>query len=117
MNLTKSRPGTSATIEELWIRFNGTAETHGQIVWLKPFDDEALILKLTHNNVKISGDQVEVRHGATILNLAEIKSNEPKSEARPSTDCDGNDTGCIGAVEYCCHNGKVVGHCDGYYRC
>jgi hypothetical protein len=123
--MTTTYPPQTATTfwtQDSWIKFDGTAEQHGDTVWLKPSVDESLTLELAALDVRTDGEEVKVRVGASLLKSSAIKSDDPETVSDASSSsaklqCDGNPTACIGDAEFCCDSGKIIGSCFGYWRC
>lgn len=113
-------PTTSALTEGSWIQFTGTAEAQGNIFLLRPAEEESMTLELLADDVLQEGGLVMVRVGAFILNFDVLKDSTSimaHITSQAQNECDNNPTACIGSSEICCHSGKFIGKCVGYWRC
>jgi hypothetical protein len=122
MSTTLTKPATTILTGDSWIPFEGSAESDGDIVILRPSVDESATLELPASDVREQDGQVEVRLGASILNVDALKGYGQQAASMSSSfgarkQCDYNSTACIGNTEMCCHTGKIIGRCDGYWGC
>lgn len=122
MSTTLSQSASSSLTEGSWIRFAGSAVNTGNTWVLSPTEDESAILELLANDVRRQFADVVVRVGAIIVNHEALKGygtqGVPMSSSLAAmSECEDNSTACIGNTEICCHTGRIIGSCDGYWGC
>src|SRR2546423_338344 len=93
-----------------WVRFDGVAEDNGTTYTLRAYADAGIVV-LDKSHVRLHDEFIDVRVGANATVTRAPTGQRPASAPRPLFDdpCDGRGTFCLGRVEFCCGDGKVVG--------
>lgn len=104
--------------EPEYLDFDGTATRSAGRISLRPAEDERIVLFFRPSDVIIRGSRVGIRVGARALAIdVPRRSSVPVSD-RPAIHprCRGG-TMCLGRIEFCCADRKMVGACGGSWRC
>ena len=102
-----------------WIRFEGTADVTLNKVVLRPFRDETIQLHFRRRDVQVTPSFVAIRKKAQALSIS-IPDESVIHHEVPGTfspHCGAYGSMCIGRVEICCDNRKVVNSCAGFWPC
>jgi hypothetical protein len=99
--------------------FRGSAEKRGDAVRLTAEGGNGSI-ELADGDVRVEGGQVRVRRGAIALFVGEPHTGD--ASARPGRAalqglCPSGITCCIGSVQLCCDDFRVIGPCQGAWGC
>jgi hypothetical protein len=100
-----------------WVLFDGTAEDNGSTYVLTAVGAKAQIV-VDKMHVRLGEESVEVRTGAAVQ-VRNAPSGQRPADAPQALDdpCEGRGTMCVGLVEICCGNEKVIGPCEGVWGC
>lgn len=105
---------------DVWINFEGTREIADEYSILRPANDRKVAIAFADADVRESNGRVEIRKGAYWLSIEvspfSLLRLRPTA-TRVRRECNNNLTTCIGATEFCCNSGKVLGKCTGYWKC
>lgn len=104
--------------KEQWVAFNGTAVRTGARFVLRPHEDSMIEIYMSAEDVAIEGLTIAVRVGSRAISI-NIPTLSPVPimkilSAHPS--CVGQ-TSCLGRVETCCDDYRILGSCGGGWRC
>lgn len=104
--------------KEQWVAFYGTAVRTGDWFVLRPHEDPMIEIYMSADNVATEGSPIVVRVGARAI-LINIPTSSPvpimkNLSTHPS--CVGQ-TSCLGRVETCCDDNRILGSCGGGWRC
>ncbi|MDR4484573.1 MAG: hypothetical protein R3B95_15410 [Nitrospirales bacterium] len=109
----KDGPTLAPIMEPDLIEFDGTYEIKGQVAELRPNIDGRIHMTFTLEDLLLDGDVPYVRVGATALNF-EIPNDSIINSQIKMTD---EHTCCLGNIEFRCSDRKIIGRCQGYWRC
>jgi hypothetical protein len=100
-----------------WVPFAGIAEDQNGTYVLRDREFEGeVVLDKTH--VRMSPEKIEIQVGANASVKKTPRGKRPEGAPEKLDDpCEGSGTFCLGSVEFCCHNGEVIGPCDGSWGC
>lgn len=102
-----------------FLQFDGVAERRGSIVRLTAVDDNGFI-EIATSDVSLDEGRVQVRQGASATSMGEPHTSD--ANARPNStslqgQCPSGITCCIGSVQLCCDDFRIIGTCKGAWGC
>lgn len=111
-----------------WVRFDGSWEevaAHrspfvGSMALLHPSEDPRIRIAFTPSKLRLIEDHLYVRVGAKPREVYVPPDSPTASAAIPEPRagvCQGGGTRCLGQLETCCNDGRVIGNCSGTWLC
>lgn len=111
-----------------WVRFDGVWEevvAHPSpfarsMAMLHPSEDPRIRIAFTPGNLRLVESQLYVRMGAKPREVYVPPDSPVASTAIPEPRagvCQGGGTRCLGQLETCCSDGRVIGNCSGTWLC
>ncbi len=104
-----------------WITFTGTVKRYPGFTQLHPDEDDDIEITCEDDDVREEGAEIVVRKEAKARKIfvppdSVVATKQPrKSRSQPS--CKSGETCCLGGVEFCCDDGKIMGSCVGSWPC
>ena len=97
-----------------WVPFKGTASKIDSGFRLTAADKNGVI-ELASDAVKVEGNKVEVKVGATAKIIENARGGKKPDNAPKVDGC--RMTQCVAFVLICCDNGQIISGCAGFWGC